>query len=128
MMYRVIGPHYESPITYPTFEAAQRVVREMMRHSGAPYIVGLEHGDPVISGVDPKVVEDKPSSYTGPRCGYTIRTKAKDVEGAEACGSPEVVWNVTGYPGSAGPTPICPKHINDVWKEPSVDSAEPIKK
>jgi hypothetical protein len=83
------------------------------------------HGDPIISGV-----EDKPDSYKGPTCGYTVREKKGDVETIKKCASPEVIWNVTGRGvwGREKETPVCGKHIEKAWKEWNVDSAVPIKK
>lgn len=87
------------------------------------------HGDPIISGIENKV-EDRPSSYNGPRCGYTVRTKVDVGHKVEKCNSPEVIWNVTGHGryGSEKKTPVCEKHIQDAWRTWNVDSAEPIKK
>ena len=87
------------------------------------------HGDPIISGVENKV-EDKPSSYNGPKCRYTVREKKDGVETAKQCNSPDVVWNVTGYrkyTRQERTDPVCgPHYDNNVWKEWDVKSAEKI--
>lgn len=90
----------------------------------------MDHGDPIISGVDSKVVPDKPDSYTGPRCGYTVREKKGDVTTTKKCGTPDVVWDVTGYGhhGQRRQTPVCGDHIGKAWKEWDVESATPAKK
>ena len=86
----------------------------------------MDHGDPIISGVENKV-EDKPSSYNGPTCGYTVeRKKEGDREIKKACGSPEVVWDVSGYgaKGFAKKTPVCSPHFEKAFKEWNIDHAE----
>ena len=85
----------------------------------------MDHGDPIISGVENKV-EDKPSNYTGPVCGYTVREKKGDVTTTKRCGSQDVVWDVSGYGarGGARRTPVCGPHFEKAFKEWTIDHAE----
>lgn len=85
------------------------------------------HGDSIISGVENKV-EDKPSSYSGPVCGYTVREKKGDVTTTKKCGSQEVVWDVsgTGTRGFSKRTPVCGPHYEKAFREWNVDRAEKI--
>lgn len=86
------------------------------------------HGDEILSGVDSKAIPDKPDSYKGPTCGYPVRAKVDGAEITKPCGSPKVDWNVTGRGiwDEKERTPICSKHLEKVWKEWDVDSAERI--
>lgn len=86
------------------------------------------HGDEIISGVDPKVIPDRPSSYNGPRCGYTERTVKDGVTTTKSCSREDVIWNVTGHGryGYEKKTPVCGEHLEKAWKEWKVESAEKI--
>lgn len=87
----------------------------------------IAHGDPIISGA----VEDKPDSYKGPRCGYTVREKKDGVQTVKKCDSPEVTWDITGKNswGGVKKTPVCGPHYEKAWKEwDRIDHADKIKK
>lgn len=88
----------------------------------------MTHGDPVISGAGDNI-PDRPDSYKGPRCGYTVREKKDGIETRKKCDSPEVVWNITGRTphGIQRETPVCGPHLPKAWKEWNVGRADKVK-
>jgi hypothetical protein len=66
-----------------------------------------------------------------PSCAWPVDRKddAGKVTGQKPCGSEDRVYSVKGngiYTGRARETPICEKHLPDVWKAWNVDSATPL--
>jgi len=81
-------------------------------------------GDPVTSGVQ----EEKPDAR--PKCGYKIEEKLADGGSTRRpCGSEDRVFNVSGngtYSGRERTTPVCGKHLGEVWRDWQVREAIPV--
>ena len=85
--------------------------------------MNIQHGDPVISGVE--------SPEKRPSCGYKVKsTKPNAIPGTmEPCGSEDQIFNVKGqgkYGGGHRETPVCRKHLDDAIRDWNYDSADPI--
>jgi hypothetical protein len=75
---------------------------------------------PVASATREEAVEKRRS------CSYPVlRADGNGAPQEQPCGSEERLYSV-GYDGKPDKADICQKHVPEVWKDPAVQSAEPV--